>query len=337
MKYVFLFCLLFSFTVNIHAQEQTSKLLQETAKTLLQKGDIDNAVIMLERAKQQDPDNIELLRDYCFALYLKRDFAKAIEVGKELVEKPNADQQSFQVLGLAYKATAAYKESGKLYRTALRKFPASGVIYNEYAEVFALENDLEEAIIQWEKGIELDPGYSSNYYNATMYYVKTKNWLRACIYGEIFMNLESYSTRSTEIRDNLLESYKNIVSPAYLQQSLTNKKITGFEKTLLDIFSKINTTNGKLNGMNDLISLRTRFLLEWLQGKEKIYPFRLFDKQNYLVSQGIFEAYNYWLFSNAAGESVYKDWQKAHQKEYSEYTTYQQSRVFKLSVGQYYF
>jgi Flp pilus assembly protein TadD len=61
--------------------------LQETARALVQKGDYDNAVIVLERAKQQEPNNVEILKDLCFANYLKRDFSKAIEVGKELVEK----------------------------------------------------------------------------------------------------------------------------------------------------------------------------------------------------------------------------------------------------------
>lgn len=47
---------------------------------------------------------------------------------------------------------------------------------------------VEEAITQWEKGIESDPGYSSNYYNATMFHARKGNWLRAALYGELFLN-----------------------------------------------------------------------------------------------------------------------------------------------------
>ena len=42
-----------------------------------------------------------------------------------------------------------------------------------------MENDLEKAIVLWEKGIELDPD-SSNY-NAAMYYVQ-KHRLRCIIW-----------------------------------------------------------------------------------------------------------------------------------------------------------
>ena len=337
MKYIILFLLATIGVCDIHAQEQTAKLLQETARTLVQKGDYDNAVVILERAKQQEPDNIEILQDLCFANYLKRDFAKAIEVGKEMVAKPNAEPQSFQTLGLAYKAIASYNDCGKLYRTALRKFPNSGVIYNEYAELFALQNEMEEAITLWEKGIELDPSYSSNYYNATMYYAKKSNWIRAALYGELFLNLESYSTRTEEIKEKLFDAYKVLISSAAVQQ-LTEVKInSAFEKTILEILAKLNADNKQPAGIDRVISIRTRLVIEWFQGKQKNYPFRLFDHQQYLLNQGLFEAYNYWLFSPAIGVDAVQVWQKAHTKETDSYKVFQQSRVFKIPVGEYYF
>lgn len=337
MKYIFIFLLVLIGFCDANAQEQTAKLLQETARTLVQKGDYDNAILILERAKQQEPDNVDLLRDLCFANYLKRDFAKAIEVGKELVAKPNADQQSFQVLGLAYKAIASYNDCGKLYRAALRKFPNSGVIYNEYAELFALQSEMEEAIAQWEKGIELDPGYSSNYYNATMYYAKKSNGIRAALYGELFLNLESYSTRTEEIKEKLFDAYKTLISAAGVQQLTEVKTNSAFEKTILEILTKLNADNKQPAGIDRLISIRTRLIVEWFQGKQKNYPFHLFDHQQYLLNQGLFEAYNYWLFTPAIGAEAVQVWQRTHAKETEGYKTFQQSRVFKVPVGEYYF
>lgn len=337
MKYLFIILLSAAGFCEAHAQEQTAKLLQETARTLVQKGDYDNAAVILERAKQQEPDNIEILRDLCFANYLKRDFAKAMEVGKELVAKPNADAQSFQVLGMVYKAIASYNDCGKLYRAALHKFPNSGVVYNEYAELFALQNELEEAIVQWEKGIELDPGYSSNYYNAAMYYARKKNWIRVALYGELFLNLESYSTRTEEIKKIFFDTYTNLLSPSAAQRLLDAKTTSSFEKQILEILVKLDTENKQPDGIDKLISIRTRLVLEWFQGKQKDYPFRLFDHQQYLLNQGLFEAYHYWLFSGSLGEETVKAWQKNHPKETDGYKAFQQSRVFKIPVGEYYF
>lgn len=337
MKYLFTILVFVGSFSIIKAQEQTAKLLQETARTLVQKGDFDNAVVILERAKQQEPNNIEILKDLCFASYLKRDFGKSIEVGKELVEKPNADEQAFQMLGLSYKATANSKEAAKLYRTALRKFPNSGVIYNEYAELLASDNELEEAITQWEKGIEVDPVYSSNYYNATMYYARKNNWIRAALYGEIFLNLESYSKRTEEIKTQLLTVYNNLLAPATLQQLKDAKTTSVFEKNILEVLAKnAGGTKGNSN-IDDLVSVRTKFIVEWVSSKQKTYPFQLFSHQQYLLSQGLFEAYNYWLFGTEANADKYQVWQKAHVKETEGFKAFQQGRVFKLPLGEYYF
>lgn len=337
MKYGFLLLIVMVLAGSAKAQEQTARLLQETARTLVQKGDYDNAAVVLERAKQQEPDNVGILRDLCFAYYLKRDFSKAIETGKELVEKPNADQQGFQVLGLSYKAIASYKECGKLYRTALRRFPNSGVIYNEYAELFALENDLEEALLQWEKGIEVDPNYSSNYYNATMYHTRKGNWIRAILYGEIFLNLESYSARTEEIKTQLYNSWRSLLIPGAIQQQKDQKTVAAFEKAVLDILAKAAGGTQLAVAADALTAIRTRFVVEWAATQQQNYPFQLFANQQYLISQGLFEAYTYWLFAPSLGTDVYQAWQKAHPKETAGFTAYQQSRVFKAPPGQYYF
>ncbi len=337
MKYCLFFCFSFTSFLYSFAQQQTAAQMQETAKSQMQQGEFDNALLLLNRARQQEPNNIEILKDLSFTYYLKRDFASGIEFGKVLIEKPGADQQSFQILGLSYKAIASYVECAKLYKGALTKFPNSGLLYNEYAEMRASENNLEEAILLWEKGIESDPVYSGNYFNATMYYMRVKKWLRATLYGETFLNLESYSTRTDEIKTQLFVAYQNLLAPSVIEQLLQSKTISAFEKALLESLAK---STGKLQNMvkiENIISIRTLFILQWLQGKQKLYPFRLFDHQQFLLNNGLFEAYNYWLFSTTLNADVYTIWQKTHGKEFEGFKNFQEGRVFKLPVGQYYF
>lgn len=337
MKYFFTVLFLFTAFLHVNAQEQTAKLLQETAKTLVQKGDFDNAITILERARLQEPNNIEILKDLSFACYLKRDFSKAIAVGKEMVEKPDADEQAFQMLGLSYKAIASYKECSKLYKTGLQKFPKSGVLHNEAAELLAIGNDLEGAIAFWEKGIEGDPLYSSNYYNASIYYARKNNWIRSVLYSEIFLNLESYTKRTEEIKSQLFTAYNNLLVPGTIQLLKDAKATSTFEKNILEVLAKV-TGNTKINNsIDDLVSVRTKFIVEWMQAQQKTYPFQLFRHQQYLLSQGLFEAYNYWLLSTATTANAYDAWQKNHSKETEGFKTFQENRVFKLPVGEYYF
>jgi hypothetical protein len=144
------------------------------------------------------------------------------------------------------------------------------------------------------------PAYSSNYYNATMYYARKNNWIRAALYGEIFLNLESYSKRTEEIKAQLLSVYNNLLAPDNLQQLKDAKTTSVFEKNVLEVLAKNTGRKKETSNIDDLVSVRTKFIVEWVSSKQKTYPFQLFSHQQYLLSQGLFGAYNYWLFSTEA-------------------------------------
>ncbi len=335
MKYIVTGILAF-FTLCASAQQQTVQQLQETAKTLMQQGDLVNAVAILERAAQQEPANLAVLKDLSFAHYLKSDFAKAIEVAKPLLDRPDVDEQTYQILGMSYKNTAQYKECAKMYKKALKKFPGSGVIYNEYGELMAMDKNQEEAIIQWGKGISADPNYSSNYYNAAMYHTFKNNWIKTLIYGELFLNLESYTARTTDIKNAMLMAYRNLFKGTAIEQLMAARTTTAFEKAVLETLAK---TTALVKGgidMDNITTIRTRFILEWFQGRQAQYPFRLFDQQQYLLREGLFEAYNQWIFGMAINADAYKLWQTNHPKEAASFKAFQESRVFKMPAVQNY-
>ncbi|MEJ7676816.1 MAG: tetratricopeptide repeat protein [Segetibacter sp.] len=120
-KYLFL---IFVFTSSFcFAQSDlNTDTLHETANTFLKQGDYENAVLVLNKALQMQPDDLQISKDLLFAYYLKRDFAKAMEIGKPLIERADADVQSFQLLGLTYKAIAQDDEAEKLYKIGLKNF-----------------------------------------------------------------------------------------------------------------------------------------------------------------------------------------------------------------------
>ncbi len=337
MKYCITLVFLSLFLGNAMAQQQTAAQLQATAKTLMQQGDLDNAIKTLERAREQSPTDIEVLKDLSYASFIKKDYSRAIEVGKEAVANPVADAQAYQVLGLSYKAIALYKEAAKLYKTALLKFPNDGMLFNENGELLALDNKSDEAIAEWEKGIRADPSYNVNYYNATMYYVHTKNWLRVVLYGELFVNLESYTERTENIKGQIFHAYQSLFAPGYIRFLLNAKTTTVFEKAILATLESSGDMAKDGISKENLTSIRTRFILEWLQDKDKTYPFRLFNHQQYLLNQGLFEAYDQWLFGDVVNADAYHIWQNTHPKEYTGFKTFQESRVFKIPTGQYYF
>lgn len=339
-KILLAFLLLVSVTTSLLAQpQQSAQELYETAKTFMRQGDYENALLVIKRAIEKDPQNLDMLKDLEFIYFLKRDYANALEIGKPLIERADADVQTFQMLGLTYKALNEIKECRKLYKRALSKFPASGVIYNEFGELLAMDNDANNAIVQWEKGIEVDANYSSNYYNAVKYYTQQSkpNLFWILTYGELFVNLESYTARTSDVKKILLEGYKKLYASIDLTSTLKQGSPSAFEVESITTLNKsVGVASDGINA-ETIMAIKTRFVLDWFQGNHQAkYAFRLYDHYQHMLKEGIFDAYNQWIYGAAANADTYSLWQQTHDKEAEAFKKFQTARIFKIPAGQYY-
>ncbi len=161
-----------------------------------------------------------------------------------------------------------------MYKAALKKFPNSGVLYSEYGEMLWSKKSYSDAIKQWEKGIEVDPSHSGNYYNATKYYFFTKDKIWALVYGEIFVNIESYSKRTPEIKTILLDGYKKLFTDNDMSKNQDTKN--EFVKAWLDIM-KTQSAYVATNGVTPetLSAISTKFVLTWFEKYAKTPSFSL--------------------------------------------------------------
>ena len=325
-------CLL---AITSFAQPEDVKTLHENAKTFMKSGDFDNAIIVLVRALQQDKKSLELQKDLVMCYYLKRDYAKALDGAEALLDRNDADVVSYQLAGNVYKALEQPKDCEKMYRKGLKKFPKSGPLYSEYGELLWSLKDFA-AIDQWLKGIQNDPGYSGNYYNAALFYFFTKDKVWSLIYGEIFVNMESLSERGAAMKQLLLQGYKEkLFAEADLLKGEEKNK-SEFAKAFLQGMNKQSSLAGKGLTIETITMIRSRFILDWYAVNATKFPFRLFDYHQQLLRDGMFEAYNQWLFGPVDNLAAYDNWTKTHAEQYTAFNTFQRSRIFKMPAGQYY-
>lgn len=320
-------------SINISAQQPDANTLYETAKGFVKQGDYSNAVLVLNRALQQDPDNLDMLKDLAFAQYLQRDFTRALETIKPLLDRKDVDVQAYQVAGLVYKANDDMNEIEKLYKKGLKKFPESGVLYNEYGEFLWAKQDYN-AIKQWEKGIELEPNHSGNYYNAAKYYYFTVDKVWSIIYSEIFINMESYSRRSIEIKNLLLDSYKKLFTDTDIMKNQNSKN--EFTIAYLNTVNRQSAIASIGITPESLTMIRTRFVLDWDDKHASKFPFRLFEYHRQLLREGLFDAYNQWIFGSIQNLTSFQNWTNTHAQAYNEFNLFYRGRVFKLPAGQNY-
>jgi Tfp pilus assembly protein PilF len=333
MKKIFYILLIVFVPVCSQAQTTDSKQLQETAKTFMKQHDFPNATLVLNRALQLDPQNIDILKDLALSYYFQKDNNKALEIIKPILDREDADDQFFQIAGNIYKESGMDKEAEKIYKKGIKKFPESGALYNDWGELLKSQSNYD-AIRQWEKGIEKDPSYSKNYYNAAKFYFLTTDKVWSIIYGEIFINTDPMSSKAPEIKELLLEGYKKLFSDINLEQN--NKDKNNFVKAYLQSMNK--QTSEASFGLNaaSLTMIRTRFILDWNNSSGSKFPFHLFDYHRQLLKEGMFEAYNQWLFGPSQNLAAFQNWINTHNAEYTEFSNFQKGRVFKMPTGQYY-
>jgi tetratricopeptide (TPR) repeat protein len=334
MKRLFWILLLQLASLAVTAQETDPVKLQETGRTFMKTGDYNNALMVFNRALELKPNDLSLLKDIAYTNYLKRDFTKGLEVAKPLVDRDDADVQTFLITGNLYKATEQLKDGEKMYRKGVKRFPESGAIRAELGDIMWLQKN-SDAILEWEKGIEVDPNYAGNYYHAARYYYLTTNRVWTLLYGEIFINLESYTSRTAEIKLVLLDGYKKLYSKDP-KLSKTNKKPGEFEKAFLEVMNSQESLTDKGITMESLTMIRTRYVIDWFQKYATKYPYRLFDHWQQLMRGGLFEAYDQWVFGASIDPVQNQRWNETHTVQVEAYKKLQGNRVFKIPANQYY-
>ena len=329
------FLLLLSIFTLMGFAQQNADTLQLAGRNYMRKGDWGNAIMVFNRALQLKPGDIDLQNDIAYTYFLQRDFTRALEAIKPVIESNNADVRSFQIAGTTYRAIEALKDGTKAYERGLKKFPYSGVLYSEYGELLWQKKDYN-AITQWETGIKVDPNYAGNYYNAARYYYLTTDKIWSLLYGEIFVNMESYAIRTAEIKTLLYDGYKKLFADADLLKSYKPKNKNDFELAFLN---SMNAQSPKAaTGINPqkLIEIRKGFIENWNEINAKKFPFRLFEYQQQLIKLNMFDAYNQWIFGSAISADQYQNWIKNNKEAYDAFSNFQKGRVFKLPKDQYY-
>ena len=312
---------------------QDVKQLHENARIFMHKGDYSNAILILNRAIAIQPGNLEIAKDLGLNYYYSKDYNKAVEVLKPLFDRNDVDDQCFQIAGDAYWAMENAKGAEEMYRKGIKKLPTSGPLYNELGKVLWTKSDYN-AIKEWEKGIEKDPGFAGNYYNASKFYYFTTDKVWSLVYGEIFINIDPKSAYAVEIKNILLEGYKKLFADVNLENN--NKDKNSFTIAFLKTMNKQSSLASSGINAETLTMIRTRFILDWEVNYAAKFPFKLFQLHKQYIQEGLFDAYNQWVFATAQNLPAYQNWTNTHAKEYAALTRFLQDRIFKVPAGQYY-
>ena len=316
---------------------QTVAELRANANAFMRQGDHDNAILILNRAQEMEPDNFLVLQDLAMNYYFNKTNNKALELLLPLLDRPEANDQTFQLAGNIYKLQKNFKDADKVYRKGLKRFPDSGSLYNDYGTLLWANNDMKGAIAQFENGIQRDPNYAENYLNAAYYYADKGNLAWPMVYGEMYVNMNPNGPETPGVKQMLLNAYKKFFNDTNTGKWSEAEK-SAFGKAVLKTLEKQSSITAMGLDPETLTMIRTRFILDWYNDRNNnLFPFKLFDIQQQLLRDNLFQAYNQWLFGPTQNLETYKAWVDANKENYDKFITLQKQRLFKVPTGQYYY
>ncbi len=316
--------------------------MYKQAKDYLAAGAVKQSIVLLQQAIQLAPDVMLLHRDLAQALNLANEYNEAYRTIEPVIKSGQADEQAFQTAGSALLGAGEKKKAKNILEKGIKSYPHSGVLYHELGRYYESNNELEYALDSWLQGIEADPVYHLNYYEAARIYAGTDKLIWTIIYGEMFVNLERHTTRSMETRKWILDAYKRVFAtigtksvPKY-GRNTTKGESANFETAVMQTLLQLSPVVSDGITTENLTMLRTRFLIDWMANFAARYSFTLFTYQDKLIRDGEFDAYNQWLFGVAENESLYNSWTKFHKDAIPQYENWTRTNRFQPTASDVY-
>jgi len=334
---LYFFTLILSFNILYgQSNQEKAKELGYEAVIIMDKGNIQKSIELLEEAQKLDPENYLYPYEIAVAYTRNKEYKKSLAILEDVIKRPNIEALVYQLMGNNYSLLGDRESAIKTYEKGLEYFPNAGGLYLERGTVEALQKNYEEALTFYEKGIEVDPDFPSNYFKAAVIYFNsnTPNW--GIIYGEIFMNLERGSSRTEEMSYWLYIAYeeKIQVDDESVTLSLTNfagtKKGDDIEVDPIVAYHKAFEFSLGLVGATEVVKtkkskrridlamlhrIRRSFLETFAEVDTFQVPNPILDYQRKVQKIGHLEAYNYWVLSQGDMDS-FEDWLRKNEKKF---------------------
>lgn len=353
VKYLSLIYLVI-FSCDTHAQslQELAREKGKLAVELTDKGEYLKSIELLEQAQELDPENYIYPYEIAYTYYVQKNYKKAIKVISKLITYRGINEDVFVLWGNSYDNLNKQKKAMEIYVQGLVKFPYSGKLYTEIGIAQLRSKKIQAALESFEKGIELNPTAPSNYYWASRVFAGSVNSGWSLIYGEIFMNLEAGSKRTTEMSEMMNEIVAKrikILNDSMVDVDLfdkeealnemmknyssdtSNRSLSFpliYEIMVMDAFRKETTINEK-----SFMRMRTKMVNMYFKNQyDKKYPNALINYQKKIIDAGFWEEYNTFIILQSNKEK-FELWLEQNKTRWDEFVDWFNVNRLNLNLG----
>lgn len=307
--------------ISLMGFSQRNELAWKKAKVairLMDEGKVDESIQLLKECEKIDNEDYTYPYEMAYAYILKKDYETAITILNKTKKYKNINDQVYQLSGNCYSYLNKPKLAIKEYEQGMKKFPNAGNLHLEKGNIFLIQEKYEDAIENYRNGIAAEPNFSSNYYRLALLYLNSTDRLSGLLYGEIFMNLERSTQRTTEMSKLLYDGYKKSIKfndtnvATDFCEVILNIENKEFKMPFCAIFVKdfiLGITTQKEINLNTLSEIRTNFIKNFFKDDYKNYSNIILDYNKKMLDEGILDTYNKYLFQIGSEDefSIWKD------------------------------
>ncbi|MDD7725901.1 MAG: tetratricopeptide repeat protein [Bacteroidales bacterium] len=154
------------------------------------------AVEAMEELARKYPESFAVAYELGYAQMANMEYAKAAETFRKLEGHKDADDRVWQMEGNALDYMGRRGDASRTYRRGLERHPKSGRLLMEMGNMRMADGDYDGAVGLFERGIEAEPGFASNYYRAAWLLLQSSTPQSGLALGEAFLMMEQTGERA---------------------------------------------------------------------------------------------------------------------------------------------
>ena len=169
----------------------------KAAIALVDQGMSEAALPDFDRLASEYPDNYLVQYEKMYTLYTLGRYDDVVKIARKLMKHREATPLTYQMCGNAFDLLGNAAEARKTYAKGLKKFPDAGMLYLETGNLDVSAEDYNAALKNFNKGIDVEPNFASNYYRAAELYFASENFR---VWGLIYAEAEILLAPSNRAR-----------------------------------------------------------------------------------------------------------------------------------------
>lgn len=122
-------------------------------------GEFEKSDRAYEAALENDPENYSVMNNYSYYLALRGEKLETAEDLAEMAVKKNPDNVTFlDTYAWVLFNREKYKEAARVMEKVFKEQNVSAVHYEHYGDILFKLGEIDQAVTQWKKALELSPG-----------------------------------------------------------------------------------------------------------------------------------------------------------------------------------